>query len=194
MSTTREYYHIVTREKLDVGQKLTFNQGTCNRLYDFFFRKEFANSNGKDVFQIIKTGISNNGLELGKEDTNILLKYNDITIRGVRELIVEMVRLQYYPNYPSRLNCLYVSESYEDIIKWKNIFETYKRSIVQIVKLKSKGNYFAGDGDLLPKEDAISFDKKINQAIMYWKNESNTTLPEVLIDGEIEIVQIVNEF
>ena len=194
MSTTREYYHIVTRDKYEVGQKLVFSETTNNRLYDFFFKKEFLSSNGQDFFQVIKTGISNNGLQLNKEDTNLILKYNDITIRGIRELIVEMVRLQKYPSYPSRLNCLYVSETYEDISKWIKIFETYKRNILQIVKLKSNGNYFSGNGELLPKEDATSFEKKINQANEYWKNEGNTTLPEVLLDGEIEVVEIVNEF
>ena len=193
MSTNREYYHIVTRERFDLGQKLIFKAETNNRLYDFFFKKEFENSDGKDAFQAIRAGINGNGLQLGKEDTNLLLKYNDITIRGIRELVVEMIRLKKFPNYPSRLNCLYVSESYEDIIKWKQIFESYKRNIVQIVKLNANGNYFAGDGDLLPKEDAISLDKKINQAITYWENKSIPTLPEVLIDGDIEIVQIIEE-
>ena len=193
MNTNREYYHIVTREKFEVGQKLVFKAETNNRLYDFFFKKEFINSDGKDALQAINAGISSNGLQLGKEDTNLLLKYNDITIRGVRELVVEMVRLKNYANYPSRLNCLYVSESYEDIVKWKKIFNSYKRNIVQIVKINANGNYFAGDGDLLPKEDAISFDKKINQAIKYWENKSKPTLPEVLVDGNIEIVQIIEE-
>jgi len=183
----------VTREKFEVGQKLVFKAETNNRLYDFFFKKEFINSDGKDALQAINAGISSNGLQLGKEDTNLLLKYNDITIRGVRELVVEMVRLKNYANYPSRLNCLYVSESYEDIVKWKKIFNSYKRNIVQIVKINANGNYFAGDGDLLPKEDAISFDKKINQAIKYWENKSKPTLPEVLVDGNIEIVQIIEE-
>jgi len=193
LNTNREYYHIVTREKFEVGQKLVFKAETNNRLYDFFFKKEFINSDGKDALQAINAGISSNGLQLGKEDTNLLLKYNDITIRGVRELVVEMVRLKNYANYPSRLNCLYVSESYEDIVKWKKIFNSYKRNIVQIVKINANGNYFAGDGDLLPKEDAISFDKKINQAIKYWENKSKPTLPEVLVDGNIEIVQIIEE-
>ena len=193
MSTNREYYHIVTRERFEVGQKLVFKAETNNRLYDFFFKKEFINSDGKDAFQAIKAGVSSNGLQLGIEDTSLLLKYNDITIRGIRELVVEIVRLKKYSNYPSRLNCLYVSESYEDIIKWKKIFESYKRNIVQIVKINANGNYFAGDGDLLPKEDAISLDKKINQAINYWENKSMPTLPEVLVDGDIEIVQIIEE-
>jgi hypothetical protein len=105
-----------------------------------------------------------------------------------------MVRLKYFPSYPSRLNCLYVSKSYEDIQKWKSIFVSYNRNIAQIVKLRSNGNKFEGDGNLLPKEEAISFDKKINQAIRYWEGGDNIELPEVLIDGYIEVLEIIEDY
>ena len=36
------------------------------------------------------------------------MSYMDQTIRAVRETIVEMVRLQEFPEYPSRLSCLYL--------------------------------------------------------------------------------------
>lgn len=194
MFSCQEYYHIATKRKFEVGQKLNFNEGTSNRLYEFFFQTEFRNRDGKDIYQIFKAGFNGEGLELTKEDSIVFLKYNDNTIRGIRELIVEMVRLKYYPNYPSRLNCLYASRSYEDILKWKKIFDSYNRSIVQIVKLKSNGRYFEGDGNLLPKEDAISFDKKISQAIRYWESNTEIELPEVLIDGEIEVIEIIDEY
>ena len=49
------------------------------------------------------------------------MNYMDQTIRAIRETIVEMIRLQEYPNYPSRLSCLYAAKSYEDALKWKSI-------------------------------------------------------------------------
>lgn len=39
------------------------------------------------------------------------MSYMDQTIRAVRETIVEMVRLQEFPEYPSRLSCLYASKA-----------------------------------------------------------------------------------
>ena len=91
------------------------------------------------------------------------MNYMDQTIRAIRETIVEMVRLQEYPNYPSRLSCLYAAKSYEDALKWKALFDSYNREVLQIVKLRVIGNYFEGDGNLLPKEDGIPFSQKWNK-------------------------------
>jgi hypothetical protein len=194
LSNNQDYYHIVTRGAFEVGQRLAFSGSTNNKLFDFFFKKEFRSASGNDAYQIIRNGISDGRLSLGKEETDLLQKYNDITIRGIRELIVEMVRLQRYTNYPSRLNCLFVSRTYEDIERWKKIFESYNRKIVQIIKIKSNGSSFEGDGDLLPKEDATSFESKIIQANEYWESRGNSKLPEVLVDGDIEVVEIISDF
>ena len=194
MSKYTEYYHLVTNTRLELGQKIIFNDKSKNKLYDFFFKKEFLNKEGSDYFRIINSGMSNTGLVLNNEDTEVVLKYNNITIRGIRELIVEIVRLEKYSKYPSRLNCLYVAKSYEDIIKWKKIFESYGRKILQIVKLETNGNQFEGDGELLPKEDGLCFDTKIKQADKYWASTSDIELSEVLIDGEIIVTEIVKEY
>ena len=84
------------------------------------------------------------------------MSYMDQTIRAVRETIVEMVRLQEFPEYPSRLSCLY-AKSYEDALKWRALFDSYNREVLQIVKLRVIGSSFEGDGNLLPKEDGIPF-------------------------------------
>jgi hypothetical protein len=65
---------------------------------------------------------------------------------------------------------------------------------LQVVKLNVVGNYFEGDGDLLPKEDGASFSKKIEQAREYWKGNINNELPELLINGKIEVVEIIDDF
>jgi hypothetical protein len=105
-----------------------------------------------------------------------------------------MVRLQEFPEYPSRLSCLYAAKSYEDALKWKEIFDSYNRKVLQIVKLRVKGSSFEGDGNLLPKEDGIPFSQKIQQAREYWKGNLNNELPEILINGEIEVIEIIDDF
>lgn len=116
------------------------------------------------------------------------------TIRAIREALTEMVRLQEYPDYPSRLSCLYAAKTYEDALKWKQLFESYNRKVLQIVKLRVKGSYFEGDANLLPKEDGVPFVQKISQAKEYWKGNVNNELPELLINGEIEVVEIIDDF
>lgn len=56
------------------------------------------------------------------------------------------------------------------------------------------GSSFEGDGNLLPKEDAIPFSQKMEQAREYWKGNVNNELPELLINGEIEVVEIIDDF
>ncbi|ENQ3108398.1 DUF2441 domain-containing protein [Bacillus cereus] len=187
-------YHIVTRKKMSLGQIITFNKNENNTLYRFFFEREQLNSKGEDFIQILQGHNTNEGLNLNKENTEVAIKYVDQTIRAIREVIVEMVRLQEYPEYPSRLSCLYAAKSYEDALKWKELFDSYNRNVLQIVKLRVIGNSFEGDGNLLPKEDGAPFSQKIEQAKEYWKGNITNELPELLINGKIEVVEIIHDF
>ncbi|MDI7742346.1 DUF2441 domain-containing protein [Lysinibacillus fusiformis] len=187
-------YHVVTRKEMKLGQIIDFNQNQYNTLYHFFFEGDLFNSNGEDFFQILHRHHTKEGLNLNPEDADVAIKYAGKTIRAIREMIVEMVRLQEYPEYPSRLSCLYAAKTYEEALKWKELFAFYKRKVLQIVKLKVSGNCFEGDGNVLPKEDGAPFSKKFEQAREYWKGNVHNELPELLINRRIEVVEIVDEF
>ncbi|MBO1625610.1 MULTISPECIES: DUF2441 domain-containing protein [Bacillus] len=187
-------YHIVTRKKMILGQIINFDKNQNNTLYRFFFEREQLNSKGEDFIQIVQDHYTNTGLNMNKENAEVAIKYVDQTIRAIREVIVEMVRLQEYPEYPSRLSCLYAAKSYEDALKWKKLFDSYSRKVLQIVKLRVMGNSFEGDGNLLPKEDGVPFSRKIEQAKEYWKGNVKNELPELLINGKIEVVEIIDDF
>lgn len=187
-------YHIVTRQKMSIGQTIHFDNNQKNTLYHFFFEKEQLNSKGEDFMQILHGHYTNEGLKLDHENADVAIKYVDQTIRAIREVIVEMVRLQEYPQYPSRLSCLYAAKSYQDALKWKELFDSYHRNVLQIVKLRVVGAIFEGDGSLLPKEDGTPFSRKFDQAREYWTGNVNNELPELLINGRIEVVEIIDEF
>ncbi|CAH1059796.1 hypothetical protein PAECIP111894_06008 [Paenibacillus pseudetheri] len=165
-----------------------------NTLYHFFFEKERLNSKGEDFIQILYGHYTDEGLKMNKENAEISISDVGQTIRAIREVIVEMVRLQEYPEYPSRLSCLYDAKSYEDALKWKDIFDSYNRKVLQLVKLRVVGSFFEGDGNLLPKEDGVPFSLKIEQARAYWKGNVKNELPELLINGKIEVVEILEDF
>ncbi len=187
-------YHIVTRKKMSLGQIINFDKNQNNTLYHFFFERKHLNSQGEDFIQILQGHYTNEGLNMNKENAEVVIKYVDQTIRAIREVTVEMVRLQEYPEYPSRLSCLYAAKSYGDVLKWKELFDSYNRKILQIVKLRVIGNSFEGDGNLLPKEDGVPFSQKIEQARDYWKGNVKNELPELLINGKIEVVEIIDDF
>ncbi|EJS02544.1 MULTISPECIES: DUF2441 domain-containing protein [Bacillus] len=187
-------YHIVTRKTMSIGKIIHFDKNQTNTLYHFFFEREQLNSNDEDSIQILKRHYINEELHINNEDAKVVLNYIDQTIRAVRETIVEMVRLQEFPEYPSRLSCLYAAKSYEDALKWKALFDSYNRDVLQIVKLRVIGSSFEGDGNLLPKEDGIPFAQKMEQAREYWKGNVRNELPELLINGRIEVVEIIDDF
>ncbi|MGG0302234.1 DUF2441 domain-containing protein [Bacillus albus] len=187
-------YHIVTRKKMKMGQIIHFDKNQKNTLFHFFFEREHLNYNGEDAIQILKEHYTNEEIHIKNKNATVVTNYIDQTIRAVRETIVEMVRLQEYPDYPSRLSCLYAAKSYEDTLKWKALFDSYNREVLQIVKLRVIGHCFEGDGNLLPKEDGIPFSQKIEQARAYWKGNFSNELPELLISGKIEVVEIVDDF
>ncbi|WP_438444506.1 DUF2441 domain-containing protein [Gorillibacterium sp. sgz5001074] len=190
----RIVYHLVTKKGMQPGQKLIFDQGQKNALYRYFFEREHANSKGEDFIRILQGHHTSDGLILDKEDAGVVKSYVEQTVRAVREVIVEMVRLQEYPDYPSRLSCLYAAQSLEDAWKWKALFESHYRKVLQIVKLRVNGKVFEGDGDLLPKEDGAPFARKIEQARMYWQGNVRNELPELLINGEIEVAEILEDY
>lgn len=175
-------YHIVTRTKMEIGQIITFDQNNFNTLYRFFFEKDHLNTKGEDFFQILDNNFTNDGLTLNKEDTDITVNYVSQTIRAIRETVTELVRLQEFPDYPSRLSCLYATKTYEEALEWKEVFDSFNRNILQIVKLRVNGGFFEGNADLLPKEDGAPFAKKIEQARAYWRGNLNNSLPELLVN------------
>lgn len=63
-------------------------------MYSFFFEREQRNSKGDDLFQIVKEHYLAEGMNLHKENADVVVNYANQTIRAIREVIVEMVRLQ----------------------------------------------------------------------------------------------------
>jgi hypothetical protein len=187
-------YHVVTRKKMRVGQSIRFAENQTNTLYQFFFEREQLNSKGEDFIQILKDHYTGEGLTLNKENAQVAVNYVNQTTRAIREVITEMVRLMEYPRHPSRLSCLYAARNYDDALRWKDIFDRHNRKVLQIVKLRVSGRAFLGDGNLLPKEDAAPFSRKIEQARQYWQGNVANELPELLINGTMEVVKVVQDF
>ena len=182
-------FHLVTNNPMTVGQIIDFTEGKRNTLYRFFLEKEIRDEQQQDVFDAI-AGKST----LNEEETALVKRYLGLSSRAIREQITEFVRIQHFPHYPSRLSCLYATKTLAQAMQWKALFESYNRQVLQLVKLKVKGRYFEGNAELLPKEDGCSFALKIEQAQNYWMNKTSGPLMELLIDGEIEVYEIIEEY
>jgi len=118
-----QYYHLVTRKPMHVGQKIIFDTTHKNKLYSFFLDNNFKNKTNESVDQVI----NHLGTKIDNEELSFLKNSLSHTSRAIREVITEMIRLEYFPTLPSRFECLYGSDSLQGIFEWKELFESYNR-------------------------------------------------------------------
>lgn len=170
-------YHAVTEKPMYIGQHVILDEKHHNGVWKRVREKLDIVS---DIFAHPEKW---EGVEL-EHHTSVALW----------ELALEKVRVAQYPNYPSRMACLYVSKTLAQAEKWFDYFVRLGRPTLQIVKLKVNGNVFYGDaekcfdGKLTEKENLIL-------AETYWKNQafSENSILEMLVDGDMEVVEILKE-
>ena len=113
---------------------------------------------------------------------------------ALRELALEKVRKEKYPEYPSRMAALYVSHSFKEAEQWGDYFAKLGRPTYGIAKIKVNGRTFEGDAYKC-FDGTVSEEENLRQAEIYWKNGANEDgrepIVEILADGDIEIVEIV---
>lgn len=174
------YYHVVTVKPMKVGQHIVFDENNVSEVY----KRVMAEL--ENVEQIYSNP-SNYDIEELNHHTKVAL----------RELALEKLRKKEYSNYPSRLRSLYVSKDLKDSEMWANSFIKKGREVFQIVKLKTKGNEFTGDAYncFNPTFDE---NENLKRAINYWENldnkEGKNPIYETIIDGDIEITEIIKEY
>lgn len=172
-------YHVVTERPMQAGQILRFDQdmltGVARRV----------NEKAGTVEQIY----AHPELFVGEE-----LEHH--TRVALRELALEEVRSSRYPQYPSRLNCLYVSETLDEAEIWAKSFVRWGRPTYHIVKVSLTGRVFAGDAHNCFDATTDRM-QNLSLAERYWRNLPNeygkTPVREILADGEIKVLEIVRE-
>ena len=171
------YYHVVTDKPMELGQVLIFDDnhhsGVYNRVYDY---KE-------KVDEIYKNPDAYKDIELEHH-----LKV------ALREHAMEEVRKEKYPEYPSRLSSLYVSNTFEEAEKWYNLFKELGRPTYSIVKVEVDGNIYVGDAHNC-FDGTIDKNKNLELAENYWKYKTNPDgkepIVEILANGKIKVIEIV---
>lgn len=181
------FYHAVTERPMELGQTIIFSNEKKNGVAERVDR----------VQKIIK---ENDEIDLDKLDDLdkvILSDKERWTNIAERELALEKVRIEKYPNYPSRMASLYVSRDLEDAKRWARFFIDVGRKTFQVVKLECRGNSFTGDAHNCWYE-CPSEEEAEGRADHYWNNRTNskgeTPILETIIDGEIRVVEIIEDF
>ena len=115
---------------------------------------------------------------------------------ALRELALEKVRKEKYPNYPSRMASLYVSRTFREAEQWGDYFARLGRPTYGIARIRVNGNIYEGDAYKC-FDGSTDEAENIRMAEIYWLNGPNEDcrepIVEILADGDIEIVEIVKE-
>lgn len=171
------FYHVVTERPMELGQIIIFDETHHSGVYERVYNLEN-----------IVNDIYDNPNKYDNEE------FEHHTKVALRELALEEARKNKYPNYPSRLSSLYVSNSLEEAENWYEYFISLGRPTYQIVKVSVDGNSFTGDA--CNCFDGTS-DKQYNleQAEIYWKaknnNKEKNPINETIVDGKIKVIEII---
>jgi hypothetical protein len=103
----------------------------------------------------------------------------------LREVIIENHRKEYYPNLPSRANCIWVCEK-TSIDYWVKSLQIQE---YELFKLRLTGSsHQASEKNLI--SDVLNFCQYSNMAEEYWKQNQSCGLDsEIIFDGHIEILE-----
>ena len=114
---------------------------------------------------------------------------------ALRELALEKIRKEKYPQYPSRMASLYVSTTYEEAKRWGEYFVRLGRPTYGIAKIRFDGNRFVGDAYKC-FDGTVWEEENLRMAELYWANGANEDghepIVEILVDGDIEIAEILS--
>lgn len=173
-------YHVVTEKAMQPGQKIFLGPGRYNGVYERV-----------QVCQRLLAGeeIPGDLAQMIKKD---LTRWAKVTYR---EIALEAVRAKSYPQYPSRMACLYTSRTLDEAISWAEFFKESGRDVYAVVKLSVQGSLF--DADATNCFDGTEDEEdNLIKAGRYWENSTKNPDPviETLADGEITVVEIVKAY
>ena len=123
--TDEIYYHINTGQKLQIGDILEIGKRFNNFYYEIYNIEHIEDN--KDANQYLIDMKKEKNLLLNNDTLNLVFKTINDSAMITRELVFEEVRKELNPNLPSRLKCLYVCKTKNEIKDWINILNRKKK-------------------------------------------------------------------
>ena len=180
MSQIYEVYHVVTERPMHLGQHIIFDDQHHSGVYE---RVQKLSGVVEDIYRDPE--------KYRGQELEYPLKV------ALRELALEEVRREQHPDYPSRMSCLYVSETLQEAAQWAEYFISLNRPTFSIVKMRVSGNLFAGDATKC-FDGCVDHAENCRMAARYWENGENPPgkppIKEILVSGDLEVVEIIREF
>jgi len=186
-------YQISTDRNYKVGDKLTFGKvynGQGNRILNTKF------NDGKNAMYKLGFNYADSKNIFKKKDLVInLCKTMQESDFVLRELAVEEVRKAKYPNLPSRLRCMFLSDTKQVVLD--NLKTFHLKGVgkhFQAVAVKLTGELFYAKSVALPR-NGLSYGEYMEIADKYWSQDQDSaeSVKEILFEGKAEIVEILDE-
>ena len=174
-----EFYHVISDSHKHTGEHIILDETHPNGVYQ---RVLAQSGTVNDIYRDPKAWI-------GKELTHEV----DVALR---ELALEKIRKQKYPQYPSRMASLYVSRTYQEAEQWGDYFARIGRPTYGIAKIRTNGRCYVGDAYKC-FDGSVDEEENLRLAELYWQNGPNEDgrepIAEILVDGDIEILEMLKE-
>ena len=186
-------YQVATDRNYKVGDKYIFGEtdnGQAYHVYNTVYQDENHQPLHVVGFNNLKRGIFKNK-KLLIDLSQALSKYDF----ALRELALEEVRQEQFPQLPSRMKCMFLTddekECLDNLPKFANVGYG---SLFQAVAVKVCGTIFFAR-DFVVARKGLSINQYKEQAVKYWSQDQNskTKAKEILFIGEAEIVEILKE-
>lgn len=181
------YYHASSLKSLSVGDVLKFNSNTKNGMYYSVYNSNFS-LNGIDANELLVIKRKNNDMDFSVDELSLIFKTINNDAFVLRELALEKIRSSKYPNFPSRLSCLYVTKEKKDAVTWSKILMRNGKKCSRILKLELTGDIYTFDGGMLLRKNC-SYQEHLENAERYW-NSVAVNEPEHLFLGSARIIEI----
>lgn len=160
------YYHLVSNNNWNVGDEIEIGAegyGMWNDVYNFSCMKEINSETEKD---------------------RVIEEYDFI----IRELAAEEVRQKEFPDFPSRLRCLWLCEDIKDCQKRVEDFRRLGRSVNQIVKVELNGTILNVNPENLRKSRK-SYNEYKQSARKFFTDNEKRENSVIMFQGKLKVVE-----
>ena len=186
-------YQVATDRNYKVGDVIEFSSelnGNGYRVYNSKF------NDGKEAYH--KVGFNYANSKKIFKNKNLIVNMSKSLSESdfvLRELAAEEVRKEKYPEYPSRLKCMFLSEKKETALEnLKDFYKSGKGKLFQAIAVELEGNLFYARSKGLQRNGS-SYGEYLKIADEYWSQnqKSKEEAKEILFVGKAKVVEILKE-
>ena len=187
------FYQVATDRNYKVGDILCFGED----LNGLGYRVQNSNFNdGKTPFH--KLGFMYLDSKKIFKNKQLVLQMSKALLEAdfvLRELAAEEVRKEKFSHLPSRLKCMFLSETKEETLKnFEKMKKNNPQKSFQAVAVLLNGEVFYAK-EVGLQRNGLSYNDNQKVALMYWAQNQNSTecTKEILFEGQAEVLEIFRE-